>query len=104
MGETFSQYNEQRKVEDPDVARKMAEAEDPYHKKTLGVFNPSKRKLEKGEKAGEEAVEAGEPVSEDDLPESVEHRFYAIRGQYRDALYTGQLLIRPTTIGLMRHN
>jgi hypothetical protein len=90
MEKEFSAYNEDGKVEDPDVAHTMADAENPYHDKVFfGLVKPSKGKLEKGEKAGEDAVEAGEPINKGEIPEDVERRFYAFRASYRDAR-TGQ--------------
>ncbi len=49
----FKLYNEQGQVEDPEVARKMANAEDPYHEKMLGIFPASKKKIAEGEKFSE---------------------------------------------------
>ena len=90
MKKEFSAYNEEGKVEDPDVAHTMANAENPYHDKVFfGRIKPSKGKLGKGEKAGEDAVEAGETIHEGDIPKEVEHRFSAFRASYRDAR-TGQ--------------
>ncbi len=51
-------YDEEGRIKDREIAREMAEAEDPFHKKTLGVFPPSKRKLEKGELAAEDKLES----------------------------------------------
>jgi hypothetical protein len=53
MSEKFRLYNEQGQVENPDVARAMANAENSSHEKTLGMFPPSKKKLAEGEKLAE---------------------------------------------------
>ncbi|MFA6383189.1 MAG: hypothetical protein WCX17_02080 [Parcubacteria group bacterium] len=53
MVEEFKLYDDQGKVEDPEVARKMAKAEDSYHEKTLGIFPASRKKIAEGEKFSE---------------------------------------------------
>lgn len=63
------------RIKDPETAHQMAKAENKYHKKTLGVIPPSKKKLEKGEKAAEDVLhKEGVEMSFDDLPESVQQR------------------------------
>lgn len=53
MGEKFKLYNEQGQVDNPDVAREMAEAEKPYReKKILGLFK-DKKGIEQGKKLAE---------------------------------------------------
>lgn len=46
MGEKFRLYNEQGKIDNPDVAHKMANLENPVHKKRWGIFPVSKKKIE----------------------------------------------------------
>lgn len=46
-------YDKERRVEDPGIAREMAEAEAPYHEKTLGFLQPSGKKLAEGDKVAE---------------------------------------------------
>ncbi len=51
-------YDESGHVKDVDVAHEMAKAEDPFHKKTLGIFSPSQEKIRKGEQEAEERLES----------------------------------------------
>jgi len=53
MAEKFKLYNEQGQVENPDVARRMANVENSSHEKTLGIFPASKKKIVEGERFGE---------------------------------------------------
>ena len=50
-------YDEKGRVKNPDIAQKMAGVEDSYHKKILGVFKPSKGKIERGERDAEGQIE-----------------------------------------------
>ena len=51
-------YDEEGRVKDPGIANEMAHAENPFYKKILGVFQPSKKTLEKGERLAEEQLES----------------------------------------------
>lgn len=63
-------YDEAGRVKDPDVAHKMAEVEDKYHKKTLGI-PATKWDIRRGEQKAEEVVEKGEEIDEEQLPTEV---------------------------------
>lgn len=53
--EMFQLYDEQGKVDDPDIAREMAIVEAPYHKKRLGgLLKPSETKITEGEQKAHE--------------------------------------------------
>lgn len=58
MVERIKLYNERGQVEDLEIAKEMAEAENPYHKKILGIFSASKKKIAEGEKKGEDVGES----------------------------------------------
>lgn len=64
-------YNHEGQVINPDKAREAADIEAKYHKKTLGVFRPSREKILKGEKESELAIEKAEEISVDKLPDVV---------------------------------
>lgn len=57
---SMEQWPSQKKIDDaqlvenPDTARKMARVEDEYHKKTLGIFPASEKKIAKGVEAAQE--------------------------------------------------
>jgi len=51
--ENFKLYNKDGRVEDSDIAHKMAQKEDPYHGKKFGIFSASKSKIKKGEMVAE---------------------------------------------------
>ena len=85
MKEKLPIYDDEGRVKDPNVARKMAEAEAPYHEKTLGIFSPSKWKIRKGEAAAEEALEKGERiVNLEDLPPALGQELQEFRNKYNN--------------------
>ena len=85
MKEKLPIYDDEGRVKDPKVARKMAEAEAPYHEKTLGIFSPSKWKIRKGEAAAEEALEKGERiVNLEDLPPALGQELQEFRNKYNN--------------------
>lgn len=55
-------YDNEGRVINPDLARKAAEVEDKYHKKSLGIFKPSKYKLTEGMDQAERTIEHGEDL------------------------------------------
>lgn len=55
-------YDNEGQIINPDLARKAAEVEDKYHKKSLGIFKPSKEKLTEGMDQAERAIEHGEDL------------------------------------------
>lgn len=67
MVEKIKLYNERGQVEDPEVAKEMAETENPYHKKILGIFSASKKKVAEGEKKGEDAGKSIVDLKNNDL-------------------------------------
>ena len=86
MKEKLPIYDDEGRVKDPKVARKMAEAEAPYHEKTLGIFSPSKWKIRKGEAAAEEALEKGERIINlEDLPPALGQLLEEFRNKYDSA-------------------
>ena len=85
MKEKLPIYDDEGRVKDPNVAQKMAEAEAPYHEKTLGIFLPSKWKIRKGEAAAEEALEKGERiVNLEDLPPALGQELQEFRNKYNN--------------------
>jgi hypothetical protein len=47
-------YDKDGRITDPKLARKAADIENPYHKRTLfKIFRPSKKKITEGEKIAE---------------------------------------------------
>src|SRR3989338_950680 len=50
-------HDEEGRIKNAEVAREMAEAEDPSHKKKFfGMVNPSQEQLQEGEKAALETL------------------------------------------------
>lgn len=50
-------HDEEGRIKDPEVAKMMAEAEDPSHKKKFfGLVNPSQEQLQEGENAALETL------------------------------------------------
>lgn len=64
MNEKINLYNEEGQVNDPEIAREMANVEDPYHKKRFGFLNPSQDKLKEGEM---EAEKIGDHLQEEKI-------------------------------------
>ena len=53
----FKIYDEKGMVKDPKIANEMADAEKPYREKRFGIFNPSKKTIQEGERIAEELAE-----------------------------------------------
>lgn len=82
------------RVEDPQIAKKMAETEDPYHKKILGVIPPWKKEIAEGEEAAEKSVKRGVPINEGDLPEIIQkERDRFVYDVYNSAMDNGKLYV-----------
>lgn len=64
-------YDAEGKVIDIEIAREGAEAENKYHKKTLGIFGPSAKKIRRGEINAELAMEKAVEIDSDALPSLV---------------------------------
>jgi len=74
MIEKINFRNEEGRINDPEIAEEMAKTEDSFHKKTLGVFPASKKKILEGEKAAEKlGIELFLKKEEERLREKIEN-------------------------------
>lgn len=49
----FNVYDKEGRMKDPEIAREMAGAEEPYHENKFGVLKPSREDIAMGEKVAE---------------------------------------------------
>ena len=77
------------RVPDPKLAQEMAEVEAPYHKKTLGMFPPSEKKIAKGERAAEQRRLQGIEITESELPQGVLEIVKQYKSEYKEGCKGG---------------
>ena len=72
MSEKSPLYDEQGRIQNPEVAQEAAEIEKKYHKKTFGIFRASKGKISEGEIEAEFSIEHAREVKIEDIPDVVQ--------------------------------
>jgi hypothetical protein len=78
------------RVSDPKLAQEMAEIENYYHKKTLGVFPPSEGKIAKGRQAAEQYRLHGVEIAESELPPKVLEVIKEYKDEQKEACKGGK--------------
>lgn len=77
------------RVPDPELAQEMAEAEAPYHEKTLGVFPPSEKKIAKGERAAEQRRLQGIEITKSELSQEALEIVKEYKSRYKEGCKGG---------------
>lgn len=77
-------YDGKGRVIDSDIAQEGAEAENKYHKKTLGFFRPSKEKIKQGNFIAGLIMEKGEEIKSKDMPSIVQKEVKKYQKEIKD--------------------